>query len=161
MEDKIKNFIKNKNNRIFSLILILGIVLMLTSGGDGKEKKISEEKRLEKILNSVENIEDAAVYITYTVEKDYRGNEKKPSAAVISVKNAEDTYVKKTVTEAAAAALDIPVHKVTVLRKRWRNTVFLSIKMIWNGGKKNDGFKEKRDYCQQCYTSYLSAILLA
>ena len=118
MEDKIKNFIKNKNNRIFSLILILGIVLMLTSGGDGKEKKISEEKRLEKILNSVENIEDAAVYITYTVEKDYRGNEKKPSAAVISVKNAEDTYVKKTVTEAAAAALDIPVHKVTVLRKR-------------------------------------------
>lgn len=117
MEDKIKNFIKNKNNRIFSVILLLGIVLMLIAGGDGTQKTETTEKRLEKILNSVENIEDAAVYITYTVEKSYSGSEKKPTAAVISVKNAEDTYVKRTVSEAASAALDIPIHKVIVLNK--------------------------------------------
>ncbi len=119
MTDKFKKLIENKNNRIFILILILGIVLMTVSGGDEKDTKDNTEERLEKILNSVENVDGAEVCITYSMpERSYGKEHAKPEAVIICIENAEDTYVKRTVSEAASAALSLPVHKVIILNKK-------------------------------------------
>ena len=77
-EEFVKIF-KNKNNRLICLILIIGVVFMLFSGG-GKEKEqsvkavatIDEEERLEEILSHIDGAGQVSVMITYysTSEKD-------------------------------------------------------------------------------------------
>ena len=73
-EDKGKKFFKNMNNSIIYLILIIGVVLMVFAGGEGKKAKIPENKetaagddeaRLEEIISAIRGVGSAEVIITY------------------------------------------------------------------------------------------------
>lgn len=78
-KDIFTKILKNKNNQIICIILIIGVVFMLFSGG-GKEKEqsvkavatIDEEERLEEILSHIDGAGQVSVMITYysTSEKD-------------------------------------------------------------------------------------------
>lgn len=76
--DEIIKFLKNKNNRLLLVILIIGVVIMAVSGGV-KEAKPSvdtdtkkEEAELSRILSKVDGAGKVDVMITYygTSEKD-------------------------------------------------------------------------------------------
>lgn len=78
-KETIGKFLKNKNNQIICIILIIGVVFMLISGGIGEKDKVSEvtatideEERLEEILSDIEGAGEVSVMITYysTAEKD-------------------------------------------------------------------------------------------
>lgn len=79
-KDIFGKIIKNKNNRIICIILIIGVVLMLISGIDREKTEESvntqsaydEEERLEKILSDIDGAGEVSVMITYysTAEKD-------------------------------------------------------------------------------------------
>lgn len=78
-KDIFTKILKNKNNQIICIILIIGVVFMLFSSG-GKEKEqsvkavatIDEEERLEEILSHIDGAGQVSVMITYysTSEKD-------------------------------------------------------------------------------------------
>lgn len=78
-KDIFEKILKNKNNRIICIILIIGVVLMLISGGGREKSKVSEtktaydeEERLAKILSDIDGAGEVSVMITYysTAEKD-------------------------------------------------------------------------------------------
>ena len=116
MEDKIKKIIKNKHNRIFIVILILGIVMMTAGGGDKKKNNISsEEKRLEEILNSIKDIGKTSVYITF--EEVERLNSTKEAVSAVVIVDDDNSYVRKMVSEVTANVLEIPIHKVMIVKK--------------------------------------------
>jgi len=115
MEDKIKKIIKNKNNYIFFVILILGIMMMTASGGGKKISTDSEEKRLEKILNNISDIGKTSVYITY--DKDERLKNIKKAASAVVIVDEDNSYVRKMVSEVTSNVLEIPIHKVMIVKK--------------------------------------------
>ena len=118
MEDKVKKFIKNKNNHVFAIILILGIVMMLVSGGgDKKEGEFaSEEKRLENILNNIDGVGKTNVYITFDEEKGLNSTKEAVSAVILV--NEDNSYVKKMVSEVTSNVLEIPIHKVMIVKNK-------------------------------------------
>ncbi len=72
--------LKNKNNLLILVILIIGIVFMAASNGDTDKKdaspkdtdtQISEEERLEEILSKIDGVGEVSVMVTY-----YSGTEK-------------------------------------------------------------------------------------
>jgi len=119
MADKIKVFMKNKNNRIFAVILILGIMLMLIPGGDDKSENNNtlEENRIEKILKSAKDVGDVEVYISYDEEKGFSSSDKTAVSAVVVVEK-YNSYVSRTVAEVVSNITGIPVHKVMILEKQ-------------------------------------------
>lgn len=71
---EIKNyFSKFKNNSVLFIIILIGVILMLFSGGDNKKEskpaaetyKADDETRLEKILSEINGISNVSVMITY------------------------------------------------------------------------------------------------
>lgn len=100
-KDKLIKLLKNKNNLIICLILIIGIVLMVVGGKDNKEENIettktevvTDERRLEDILSQIDGVGEVSVMITYysSSEKDLAYETK------ISSKNLEESEDKKAV----------------------------------------------------------------
>ena len=79
-KEQIAKIFKNKNNLLILVIFIIGVVLMIISGGhisekekkaDAPEMQISEEERLSDILSKIEGAGSVSVMITY-----YSGVEK-------------------------------------------------------------------------------------
>ncbi len=117
MTDKIKHFIKNKNNFLYVLILLLGIMLMTFSGGDeGKISTSSNEEVIENILKRTD-VGDVDVFITYRDEASYSSKETVAVSAVVMVEdNSADNI--KTVREIVNNVSGIPIHKVIVLKSK-------------------------------------------
>lgn len=100
-KDKLIKLLKNKNNLIICLILIIGIVLMVVGGKDNKEENIettktevlTDEKRLEDILSQIDGVGEVSVMITYysSSEKDLAYETKTSS------RNLEESEDKKAV----------------------------------------------------------------
>ena len=120
-----KNFFKNKNNRLFSVILIIGVVLIFISGTNDSDKdteskkNFSEEERLEEILSDIQGTGRVSVMITYYQTKENAYSEKnKAKGAVITADGCRDPSIKSALSAAACAALDLPAHKVCVYLKK-------------------------------------------
>lgn len=102
-KETFRKLIKNKNNQILFIIIIIGVVFMLISGGDGKKEKIKEtvapdeETRLEEILSDIEGAGKVSVMITYysTNEKDIAYETKTNTAS--REEQAEESEDKKAV----------------------------------------------------------------
>lgn len=100
-KDKLIKLLKNKNNLIICLILIIGIVLMVVGGKDNKEENIettktevvTDERRLEDILSQIDGVGEVSVMITYysSSEKDIAYETKTSS------RNLEESEDKKAV----------------------------------------------------------------
>lgn len=100
-KDKLIKLLKNKNNLIICLILIIGIVLMVVGGKDNKEENIettktevvTDERRLEEILSQIDGVGEVSVMITYysSSEKDLAYETKTSS------RNLEESEDKKAV----------------------------------------------------------------
>ena len=68
-KDKLIKLLKNKNNLIICLILIIGIVLMVVGGKDNKEENIettktevvTDERRLEDILSQIDGVGEVSM----------------------------------------------------------------------------------------------------
>lgn len=80
--------LKNKNNQIIYLILIIGVIFMIVLGGDKQTKKeqptstvtaVDQEKALTDILADIKGVGEVRVMITYYggVEKDLAYETKK------------------------------------------------------------------------------------
>lgn len=118
-----KKILKNKNNQLFAVILIIGVVLIFISG-TGNDKKdepqnTNEEARLEEILSDIKGAGNVSVMITYYEPVKNTGNEKnKAKGAVITADGSSDPSIKSALSAAACAALDLPTHKVCVYIKK-------------------------------------------
>lgn len=105
-KETFRKLIKNKNNQILFIIIIIGVVFMLISGGDGKKEKIKEtvvpdeETRLEEILSDIEGAGRVSVMITYysTSEKDI-AYETKTNTANRDVQTEESEDKKAVMTD--------------------------------------------------------------
>ena len=120
-----RNFFKNRNNRLFSVILIIGVILIFISGASDSynakesENAITEEKRLEEILSDIQGTGRVSVMITYYDTKEGLYSEKnKAKGAVITADGCRDPSIKAALSAAACAALDLPAHKVCVYLKK-------------------------------------------
>lgn len=158
-KEALMKILKNKNNRVICIILIIGVVLMAIAG-TGKNTSVKdedkeyisnscdEEKRLENILSQIDGVGDVSVMITYysSSEKDIAyetkvsSREKEESedkkavmtggepmvlkevfpkvkgVIVIADGGGSDT-VKRAVSEAVSASLDVPAHRVCIFKK--------------------------------------------
>lgn len=119
----LKKILKNKNNQIFALILIIGVVLIFISGASDEKKSVSkntdEEIRLEEILSDIQGAGRVSVMITYYEPAKNTGNEKnKAKGAVVTADGCSDPSIKSALSSAVCAALDLPAHKVCVYIKK-------------------------------------------
>lgn len=107
-KEQILKIIKNKNNLTIFLIFIIGVVLMIMSGGHKKNtikpeesmsaaaSVTSEEARLEAILSQIDGAGEVSVMITY-----YSGSEKNLAYETKSASRSEGSETseeKKAVT---------------------------------------------------------------
>ncbi len=120
-----KNLLKNKNNQLFAIILIIGVVLIFMSGaGNDTSKKantpdLNEEMRLEKILSDIKGAGDVSVMITYYEGAKNSNDEKnKAKGAVVTATGCSDPSIKSALSDAVCAALNLPTHKVCVYLKK-------------------------------------------
>lgn len=97
-KEALEKLLKNKNNQIICIILIIGIVFMLISGGGAKKDKAvketvrtDDETRLSEILSRIDGAGKVSVMITYysTAEKDI-AYETRKSASSLAGDGSED-----------------------------------------------------------------------
>ena len=156
---------KYVNNKSLYIIIIIGVVFMLFSGGGKKHEDnistpeqtaYSDEERLESILEKIHGVGEVSVLVTYygtttydvAFEKKQKSTEKedenvwseessvitsggepliqgvvypKAKGVVIIAQGAGDAEIKKAITDAAVAALEISSYKVCVLEGKERN----------------------------------------
>ena len=117
--DNILKILKNKNNQLLLIILIIGMILIFASGEKKTETKNdnSEEQRLEEILSDIEGVGRVSVMITYRENVKSGRVEKEAKGVVITADGAREVTVKTEISNAASAALDLPLHKVCVFIK--------------------------------------------
>lgn len=156
-------FKKYANNKGLYIIIIIGVVFMLFSGGEGRNDTktpeydaYSDEVRLQEILEKINGVGSVSVMITYygTTTYDVAFEERQESSqrddgsvksrensvitsggeplirgvvypkakgVVIIADGAEKAGVKKAITDAAVAALDVASYRVCVLEGKERN----------------------------------------
>jgi stage III sporulation protein AG len=106
--DTLKNFFKNKNNRYILIIFIIGIVLMLVSGGakhkERTEDMHEEEKRLESIISDIKGAGEVSVMITY-----YSGTGKELAYETRTNRASRDESVTENVDKQAVVTSGEPV----------------------------------------------------
>lgn len=156
---------KYANNKSLYIIIIIGIVFMLMSGGGQRQKSdtkarsydiYSDEERLQQILSKIDGVGEVSVMITYygttsydvAFEKRQSGSESekettkseensvitsngaplvkgevypKAKGVVIIAEGAANAEVRKAITDAATAALEVASYKVCVLEGKERN----------------------------------------
>lgn len=79
MNKKFMDFLKNKNNRIILIILIIGTLFMLVPGREKKqpepaaaEEKLDESERLCEMLSMIKGAGDVEVMVTYSGTEEKR-----------------------------------------------------------------------------------------
>lgn len=122
---KLNKILKNKNNQVFLIILIIGVVLIFLSGIKSSDTKtisgnfVSEEERLEQILSDIKGAGDVSVMITYHEPSKENNNEiNKVKGAVVTAEGSIDASIRSAISSAVCAALDLPAHKVCVYIKK-------------------------------------------
>ena len=122
---KFSKILKNKNNQVFFIILIIGVVLILMSGSfdsapdNSDNKSFSEEERLEHILSDIKGAGEVSVMITYYESEPGAKKEiNKAKGAVVTAQGCFDPSIKNAISAAVCAALDLPAHKVCVYIKK-------------------------------------------
>ena len=154
---------KYVNNKSLYIIIIIGIVFMLFSGGPGTQEGDSiqnhdaytDEARLKEILSRIDGVGEVYVMVTYhgTTTSDIAFEKKqnishsdgettkseensvitdgntplvkgkvypKAKGVVVIAEGAENIKVKKDITDAVVAALDVASYKVCVLEGKDR-----------------------------------------
>lgn len=156
-------FKKYANNKGLYIIIIIGVVFMLFSGGESKSDTktpeydvYSDEVRLQEILEKIDGVSDVSVMITYygTTTYDVAFEERQESSqrddesakskessvitsggeplirgvvypkakgVVIIANGAKEVGIKKAITDAAVAALEVAPYRVCVLEGKERN----------------------------------------
>lgn len=156
---------KYANNKGLYIIIIIGIVFMLFSGGGQRQNDdtkaprydiYSDEERLQNILSKIDGVGEVSVMITYygttsydvAFEKKQNSSESedeltrseensvitsggtplvkgevypKAKGVVIIAQGAESAEVRKAITDAVTAALEVAPYKVCVLEGKERN----------------------------------------
>ena len=118
--DNIFKILRKKNNQLLLIILIIGMVLIFASGREEKTEKrqITEEQRLENILSDIKGVGRVSVMITYRETIKNGHEEKEAKGVVITADGANFPSVKSEISNAASAALDLPLNKVCVFVKQ-------------------------------------------
>lgn len=123
-KEQITKIIKNKNNLTIFLIFIIGVVLMIVSGGHktAANKTVNqalpataEEERLENILSEIKGVGEVSVMITYAA--DGESGEARPRGVVIAAEGADNAQIKTAIHEAAMASLDVSAHRICIFKK--------------------------------------------
>ncbi len=156
---------KYANNKGLYIIIIIGVVFMLFSGGGQRQEDdisapeyniYSDEERLQEILERINGVGEVSVMITYygtttydvAFEKKQNSSERENESAkseessvitsggeplirgvvypkakgvVIIADGAGCAEIKKAITDAAVAALEVAPYKVCVLEGKERN----------------------------------------
>lgn len=156
---------KYANNKSLYIIIIIGVVFMLFSGGGQRHEDdirtpeyniYSDEERLQEILEKIDGVGEVSVMVTYYGTTTYdvafekkqnssnRENESarseessvitkdgeplvkgmvypKAKGVVIIADGAGNAQIKKAITDAAVAALEVASYKVCVLEGKERN----------------------------------------
>ncbi len=154
-EDLLK-FLKNKNNRLILIILIIGVAIMLSQSWQSKPQTVEtadvrrEEEKLGEILSEIDGAGKVSVMVTYygTSEKDIAydvktnssngtktGEDKKAvmsggepmivretypkvKGVIVTAQGAGSAAVRRRLTEAVTAALDIPEYRVCICQSK-------------------------------------------
>ncbi len=130
---EIKKLLKNRNNRLMLVILIIGIVIIMLSslfeGRDGETandipENAGEEERLSEILSEINGAGRVSVMISYEMEdSDYRGigrsidseeSLKKPRGVIVVADGASVPAVRSSLKEAAVAVTGVGANRVCV-----------------------------------------------
>ena len=132
---ELKKLLKNRNNRIMLLILIIGIIILMLSAvfensdsrdNSDKSEHIGEEARLSEILSEIRGAGEVSVMISY--ERDYntsggigRGigysekeSEMKPRGVIGVADGADIPEVRSSLKAAAAAVTGVGANRVCV-----------------------------------------------
>lgn len=162
LNEIIKKYVNNKG---LYIIIIIGVVFMLFSGGGQRHEDnistpeyniYSDEERLQRILEKIDGVGEVSVMVTYygtttyqvAFEKKQNSSERedesvrseessvitsggepliqgvvypKAKGVVIIAQGAGDAEIKKAITDAAVAALEVAPYKVCVLEGKERN----------------------------------------
>ncbi len=140
----IKKILKNRNNRLMLVILIIGIAIIVISGGipgrnakpaDPVKEYEGEEERLSEILSQIDGAGRVSVMISYrsTMEKDiaYDGASERAvlsdgnvvvrrelfpevKGVIVIAEGAGDPAVRQAIREAAAAVTGAGINRVCV-----------------------------------------------
>lgn len=155
-KEELIKFLKNKNNRLILIILIIGVVIMLSAAGRSKPQSVTvtdagkEEAQLSRILSGIDGAGKVSVMVTYygTAEKDIAYETKtnssdgtkssedkkavmsdgtpmvvketypKVKGVIVTAQGADNAAVKRKLTEAVTAALDVPEYRVCICRSK-------------------------------------------
>lgn len=140
----VKKFLKNRNNRIMLIILIIGIAFIVISGGHRIEPNVKsdaatdyhgEEERLSEILSQIDGAGRVSVMISYvsTIEKDiaYDGDNNhavtsggdvmvkrevfpKVKGVIVIADGGERKEVRQAITEAVTAVTGAGANRICV-----------------------------------------------
>lgn len=143
---ELKKILQNRNNRLMLVILIIGVVIIMFSGGTKKTESdgfdLNEfsggEERLSEILSQIDGVGNVSVMISYasTPEKDIAydsGNTRavtaggevmikrelypKVEGVIVTADGAGDTAVRNKIKEAVIAITGASAHRVCVYER--------------------------------------------
>ena len=128
---ELKKALKNRNNRLMLVILIIGIVIIIFSSlsdnkpdTPGQDKYIGEEEQLSEILSEINGAGRVSVMISY---EDYEDSDNsigrgfsngdthlKPRGVIVVADGASTPSVRNDLKEAAVAVTGVGANRVCV-----------------------------------------------
>lgn len=136
---ELKKLLKNRNNRVMLVILIIGIVIIMFSNlFTDKESEASrtpkgnegEEERLSEILSEIDGAGRVSVMISYEQTKvsndgigrgfgyDDSQTEEKPKGVIVVADGGDDPDVRRKLKEAACAVSGAGANRVCVYDRK-------------------------------------------
>ncbi len=128
----LKKLLKNRNNRLMLVILIIGIIILILSAGfeDNSDKgqaddsPIREEERLSGILSEINGAGSVSVMIAYEEQDTDNGSigrgfgernaYSKPRGVIVVADGASDSSVRNALKEATIAVMGVGANRVQV-----------------------------------------------
>lgn len=129
----IKKLLKNRNNRLMLVILIIGIVIIMFSGllesrndkaSQSAENYIGEEERLSEILSEINGAGRVSVMISYEAAESGKSSIgrslsdtqicEKPRGVIVVADGASSPSVRNSLKEAAVAVTGVGANRVCV-----------------------------------------------
>ncbi len=106
--------LRGKNTK-YLIMICIGVMILIASSslmqsGGNRMSQAATEKKLAAVLEQIDGVSDVTVMI------DSENN--RAQGVIIVAKGAENTGTKNNISNAAAAALGIPQHKIEVFSKK-------------------------------------------
>ncbi len=129
---ELKKLLKNRNNRLMLVILIIGaVIIILSAGFDGNPDKgqvtdsyAREEERLSKILSEINGAGRVLVMISYEDEYNAESSigrgftdtelQQKPRGVIVVAEGARSPAVRNALKEATVAVMGVGANRVVV-----------------------------------------------